>query len=302
MAFQEYLVGKHFLNQRTSESIHKALTHFDESIKADPQFALPYTSMAFAYTLIGVAGYGSIPRNIAESKAKSAVMQALEIDSTLAEAHAALAYIKFRIDWDWAGAEKEFKKAIELKPGYATAHEWYGLFLGVNVQLDAALKEMQQAYELDPLAANVGTGLSRIYYFRGDFDKSIEQANRTLEPDPGYAEGYFTAAMTYLQMNQYDKAEASLKKAIELSGRRPVMVGMLGALYARAGKPEEAANILTELESGAVNNDKLYAIAMVKTHTGQVDEAFDIFEKLMEEKYGVLIYMKVQRQRSATGR
>ncbi|HEX6181662.1 MAG TPA: adenylate/guanylate cyclase domain-containing protein, partial [Chitinophagaceae bacterium] len=106
-AFQEYLAGKHFLNQRTQESIQKALIHFEEAIKADPQFALPYTSLAYAYTLIGAAGYGNFPRDIVEEKAKTAVMKALEIDSTLAEAHAALGYIKFRMDWDWTGAEAE---------------------------------------------------------------------------------------------------------------------------------------------------------------------------------------------------
>ncbi|HYF30063.1 MAG TPA: adenylate/guanylate cyclase domain-containing protein [Chitinophagaceae bacterium] len=295
VAFQEYLVGKHYLNQRTSEGIHKALTHFEESIKADPQFALPYTSMAYAYTLIGAAGYGNIPRSIAEGKARTAVMKALEIDSTLAEAHAALGYIKFRIDWDWKGAEKEFQEAIKLKPGYATAHEWYALFLAVSGRLDEALKEMHLAYELDPLAANVGNGLARIYYFREEFDKSLEQTARTMELDPEYAEGHFTAAMTYMQKKEYDKSEAELKKAIELSGRRPVMVGMMGALYGRQGRIEEAKAILSELQAGPPNNDKLYAIAMIKSHIGEVDESFNIFDKLMDEKYGILIYMKVQR-------
>ena len=145
MAFQEYLIGKHFLNQRTPESIQTALIHFEKSIKQDSAFALPYASLAYCYTLIGVAGYGNIPETVAETKAKEAVMKALRIDATLAEAHAALGYIKFRIDWDWKGAEKELKRAIELKPGYATAHEWYALFLAVHARLDEALKEMQDS-------------------------------------------------------------------------------------------------------------------------------------------------------------
>ena len=109
---------------------------------------MAYTKLAYAYTLMGVAGYGHIERSVAETKSKQAVMKALELDPALAEAHAALAYIQFRVDWDWDGAEKEFKKAIELKPGYATAHEWYSLFLAVQGRLDESLAEMNKAYML----------------------------------------------------------------------------------------------------------------------------------------------------------
>ncbi|MGZ5189842.1 MAG: adenylate/guanylate cyclase domain-containing protein, partial [Flavisolibacter sp.] len=135
-AFEDYLIGKHLLNQRTSESIQNAITYFEKSIQQDRNFALAYASLAYAYTLVGVAGYGNIPREVAEAKARESVMKALEIDETLAEAHAALGYIKFRIDWDWDGAEKELKRAIQIKPSYATAHEWYALFLAIKGRLD----------------------------------------------------------------------------------------------------------------------------------------------------------------------
>ena len=294
-AFQEYLTGKHFLNQRTQESIQKAIIHFEEAIKADPQFALPYTSLAYAYTLVGAAGYGNIPREIAESKAKTAVMKALEIDSTLAEAHAALGYIKFRIDWDWKGAETEFKKAIAFQPGYATAHEWYGLFLAVTTRFDEALREMKRAYQLDPMSPNVSNGLARIYHFRGEPENALEQVNKTLEIDPGYAEAHFSKGMVYFGMDEYEKSEVELKKAAELAGRRPVMLGMLGSLFAKQNKTDEANSILAELQAPPMTNDKLYATAMIKIYLGQVDEGFDIMEKLMDEKYGVLIYMKAQQ-------
>ncbi|MFN2439013.1 MAG: adenylate/guanylate cyclase domain-containing protein, partial [Chitinophagaceae bacterium] len=172
LAFEEYLIGKNVLNKRTPESIKAAITHFEKSIQEDAEFALPYASLAYCYTLIAAAGYGSIPGNVAETKAKEAVMKALQIDETLAEAHAALGYIKLRIDWDWKGAEKEFKRAIELKPGYATAHEWYALFLAIHARLDEALREIQKAYELDPLSLNVNTGVARIYHFRNEYDKA----------------------------------------------------------------------------------------------------------------------------------
>ena len=295
MAYQEYLIGKHLLNQRTSESIQGALSHFEKSIEEDPGFALPYTQVAYCYTLIGVAGYGSIPRPVVESKAKSAVMKALELDSTLAEAHAALGYIKFRIDWDWAGAEKEFKRAIELKPGFSQAHEWYALLLGIKVRLDESLEEMQTAYNLDPLSPNINNGLARVYHFRHEYTKALEQIKKTIELEPTYAEGHFTSGMTYFRLKDYKIAEKELRQAIDLSHGRPVMLGMLGRVLIAQGKIEEVKKILEGLETQPVNNDKLYAIAIIKNFLGDKDEAFKIFEKLAADKYGIMIYMRVEK-------
>jgi TolB-like protein/class 3 adenylate cyclase/Flp pilus assembly protein TadD len=295
IAFEEYLVGKNFLNKRTPESIQAAVTHFEKSIQTDTEFALPYASLAYAYTLIAAAGYGNIPSNIAEAKAKDAAMKALQIDETLAEAHAALGYIKFRIDWDWKSAEKEFKRAIELKPGYATAHEWYALFLAVHVRLDEALREMQKAYELDPLSPSVNNGLARIYYFRNEPDKAVNQINKTLALDSNYAEAHFTAGITYLKMKEYEKSVTELKKAITLANRRPVMLGVLGAAYAKQGKKDEAKKMLAELETPPLNNDKFYATAFIKLNLGQTTEALGIWEKLVDEKYGIMIYLKVEK-------
>ena len=294
-AFQEYLIGKHFLNQRTSESIQASVQHFEKSIQQDPSFVLPYASLAYAYTLIGVAGYGRISRDTAVTKARKAVMKALDIDETLAEAHAASGYIKFRIDWDWKGAEKELKRAIELKPGYATAHEWYALFLAIHVRLDEALQEMQKAYELDPLSPSVNTGLARIYHFRNEPDKALAQIKKTLELDPNYAEAHFTAGMTYFKIKDYEKATSALEKAVELSGRRPVMLGFLGGAYGKIGKTNEMKKLLAELETPPVTNDKLYAISYIKSNSGQAEEALDILEKLLADKYGIMIYMKVEK-------
>jgi len=294
-AFQEYLIGKHYLNQRTSENIQVSLQHFEKSMKLDSAFALPYASLAYAYTLIGVAGYGDIPREMAETKAKQAVMKALEIDETLAEAHAALGYIKFRIDWDWKGAEKELKRAIELKPGYATAHEWYALFLAIHVRLDEALQEMQKAYELDPLSSSVNTGIARIHHFRNEPEKGLAQIKKTLAIDSNYAEAHFTAGMTYSKITEYEKAVEALEKATALSGRRPVVLGVLGAVYGKMGRGDEMKKIVAELESAPVTNDKLYALSYIKSSLGQTDEALDILEKLLDERYGIMIYMKVEK-------
>ncbi|MBL7697903.1 MAG: tetratricopeptide repeat protein [Chitinophagaceae bacterium] len=294
-AYQEYLIGKHNLNKRTSESIQAAIIHFEKSVEEDPLFALPYTQIAYCYTLVGAAGYGNVPRPLAESKARSAVMKALELDSMLAEAHAALGYMKFRIDWDWAGAEKSLKKAIELKPSYSTAHEWYGLMLGITVRLDEALREMKTAYELDPLSPSVSNGLARVYHFRQEDKKALQQVMKTLELEPDYAEGHFSMGMSYFRLKDYENAEKELEKAIQLSGRRPVMLGMLGRTLLADGKKEEAKKLLDELQSPPSNNDKLYAGAIILNYMGHDEEAFKIFEKLVEEKYGIMLYLRVER-------
>ena len=295
-AYHDYLIGKHFLNQKTSESIQTAINLFERAISKDPAYALPYASLAYAYTLMGVAGYGHIPREVATGKAKAAVMKALELDPNLAEAHAALGYIEFRVDWDWPGAEKEFRRAIALKPSYATAHEWYALFLAIQGRLDPALSEMRKAYALDPLSPVINTGLARIYQFRNEFDQALFWINKTLARDSLYADAHFTKGMIYSRMHQYETSLASYRKAIALSNGRPIILGALGLSYGQLGRRAEAARILTQLETPPVNNDKLYAISMIKSSLGQNDEAFDILEKLLEEKYGVMIYMKVEEE------
>lgn len=295
-AYQEYLIGKHFLNQRTSESIQTGVQHFERAIAHDPNFTLPYPALAYSYTLIGAAGYGGSNRELTDNSAKKAVNTALKLDSGMAEAYAASGYVKFRLDWDWDGAEADFKKAIELKPAYATAHEWYALYLAVRGRQEEALREIKLAYELDPLSSSVNTGMARIYHFSNELEKALSQIQRTLKIDPSYGEAHFTAGMTYYKMKDYSSAHREMSKAIELSGRRPVMLALLATNYIKQKKPAEARKILKELEEAPVNNDKLYAIAVIKIAMGDFDDSFEIMEKLVKEKYGVMIYLKVQRE------
>jgi adenylate cyclase len=295
-AYHDYQIGKHYLNKKTAESIQMAISLFERAISLDPAYALPYATLAYAYTLMGVAGYGHMPREVATAKAKAAVLKALELDPNLAEAHAALGYIEFRVDWDWPGAEKEFRRAIALNPSYATAHEWYALFLAIHGKLDPALVEMRKASSLDPLSPVINTGLARIYQFRNEFDKALAQVNKTLGKDSLYADAYFTKAMIYSRMQQYEASIAPYRKAIALSNRRPIILGALGLSYGQLGRTAEAGELLAELQAPPQNNDKLYAISMIKSSLGQHEEAFDILEKLLEDKYGVMIYMKVEEE------
>jgi adenylate cyclase len=295
-AYHDYLIGIHYLNKKTAESIQTAISLFERAIDQDPRYALPYASLTYAYTLMGVGGYGNIPPEVATHKAKAAVMQALKLDPTLAEAHAALGYIKFRIDWDWPGAERAFRRAIALKPGYASAHEWYALFLATQERYNEALREMRQAYLLDPLSPSVNTGLARIYQFRGEYDRALAQINKTIALDTLFADSYFVKGKIFSKKKQYKAAIQEFRKAADLSNRRPIILAAMGTNYSRIGRTAEARKLLAELQAPPVNNEKMYAATMIQSSLGQTEEAYTILEKLVKEKYGALVYMKVEKE------
>jgi TolB-like protein/class 3 adenylate cyclase len=179
-AYRLYLLGKQQLNQRTGESIQNGLLFFQDAIELDPTFALAHVGVADCYILIGGAGYGSFPRERAIDFAKNAINTAHQLDETLAEAYNSLAYLKFRLEWDWKEAEINFKRAIELKPGYASAYEKYALYLAVLGRYVESLPLMYRAYELDPLSTSASTGIGRIYHFSQQYDRGEEQVNHTL--------------------------------------------------------------------------------------------------------------------------
>ena len=294
-AFEEYLLGKHYLNVRTTESIHTAVVHLEKSVALDPDFALAHATLAYCYSLLSGAGFGMLPEGPAHQKARDAVQRALALDETLAEAHAALAYIKFRIDWDWDQADAEFRRAIELKPGYSTAHEWYALFLAMHKRLDESLREMKIALELDPMSVAVNNGLGRVYHYRGEIDKAVAQFQRTLLIDPGYGESYFSLSMAYLRMHRYAEAEDQMTKALELTGRRPVMLAMLGCIYAQSDRKTEAEKLLAEMSEPATDEDKMYARAVILLSLKRTSEAITLLNRLVDVKYSVLVYMNVEQ-------
>jgi tetratricopeptide (TPR) repeat protein len=282
------------LNKRTGEEVMKAIASFGRAVELDSSFALPYAGLAEGYTLAGGAGYGSLPRELAIERARSFAQKAIALDDTLADAHAALAYMKFRIDWDWAGAEADFKRALALKPGYARAHEWYALFLAIQRRLPAALTEMQLAWRFDPLSPSVSNGVGRILHFQRRFEEAVRQFEKTLALDPAYAEAYFSLGITYGQLGRYDEAIKALEAAIRLSGRRQVMVTMLGFTYALAGRRDEAQKIREELVAQSkTTHVSPYHFGLIAFGLGNADVAMEYFERALDEKDGILIYLPV---------
>jgi len=291
-AYKLYLLGRVHLSKRTGEEVVRAIDFFAQAVEKDPSFALAYAGLAECYTLAGNAGYGSLPRTEAIANAKKFAAQAITLDESQAEAHASLAYVKFRIDWDWTGAEKEFQRALQLKPGYARAHEWYALYLSIMGRFDDAMKEMMRAQDLDPLSTSVSTGIGRIYHFEYKTEQAVVQFKKTLELDPEYAEAYFGLGMTYTVAGRYDEAVSVYKKAIQLSGNRLVMLSMLGHAEALAGHHDEARKIIQNLHQlSRTAHVSPYYFGILEMGLGQMDAAYRYFEKAYEERDGILIFL-----------
>jgi len=292
-AYQAYLKGRYFWSKRTEEALKKGIEHFQQAAEIDPSYALAYVGLADCYTLLGAAGYNSPPPGEAISKAKQAATKALQIDDALAEAHASLAFVSFRFDWNWPAAESEFKCSVELNPNYPTARQWYAVFLSVMGRHEEAIQQITRAQEIDPLSLSVGAAVGRVFHFARQYERAIEQFERTLEMDPNFAEGHFDLGLTYMQELRYEEAIAEFKCAIDLSGGRTLMRAILGRAYAMSGRTDEARAILRELtqlvERGQVSS---FVLALIFIGLGENDLAFESLERAYAERFGLLVYLK----------
>lgn len=293
-AYELLLLGRSYFNQRTPESVQKSLEYFQQAIQHDPLYASAYSNLADTYSLLAV-GYGSLPVLKALPKAKEAALKAIALNENLAEAHASLAYVLFRLEWNWKGAEKEFKRAIELQPSYARAHETYALYLSMQSRLDEALFEMKRAFELDPLSSSVGTGLSRVLQFRGELDEAIAQCKKTIDLHPEYAEAHFALAMIYGQKGLNDESLVEFKRAAELSGKRPIVLAVQAYLYRKIGKKAEARQLLDELlERAKTTYISQVVLGEAYIAVGEMDRAFECFDKAYQERDPILQYFKIE--------
>jgi TolB-like protein/class 3 adenylate cyclase/Flp pilus assembly protein TadD/predicted Ser/Thr protein kinase len=294
-AHRLFLLGLFHLNKRTAADIVKAIRYFEDAIAIDQNYPHAYAALADCYTLVASAGYNILPVPEATTKAQQAVTKALELDETLAEAHTSLAYVRFRLDWNWAEAEAEFRRAIELKPGSSRSHEWYGLFLSIKGRNEEALAEMRRAHELDPLSSGVSTGVGRVLQLGRRYDEAAAQLRRTIAMDSTYADAHFILGMTLALQKKHREGIKELETALRLSGRRPVIYARLGVAYAEAGRSREAEAIFDDLvrmvQAGKLSS---YYLAIVHIGRHEYEKAVDAFERAYEEHEGLLIYMNVE--------
>ncbi len=291
-AYESYLKGRYFWNKRTAEGLKVALAYFNQAIDEDPNYAQAYSGLADTYALLGDWQYAVMTPKEAFPKAKAAATKALALDSTLGEAHNSLAFILDGFDWDLDSGGKEFQRAIELNPGYATAHHWYAWHLSLLGRYDEAIVEMRKAENLDPLSLIINADLAELLVLAHVYDESIRQSRKTIEMDPNFALAHNQLAQAYLQIHMYDEAVAELQKAVQLSGRSPTCIANLARAFVASGNRSEAVKLLKELKKRASPGySNASEIAMIYASFGDMEQAMSWLEKGYEERFnpGVLL-------------
>jgi TolB-like protein/DNA-binding winged helix-turn-helix (wHTH) protein/Flp pilus assembly protein TadD len=278
-AYDAYLKGRFFWYRRSSPDLSKAVEYFQQAIERDPTYAPAYSGLSDAYRMSGL----QVPPRECMPKAEAAARKALALDETLAEAHASLAGVLYRYQWDWEGAEKEFQRSLELDPNYAEGHRAYAVYLLTVRRNEEAVTEARRARELSPLSPVINVELAGTLVRIGRYDEAIQQAHKTLEIDPQFARAYTALAAAYEGQGDRPKAMAALEKATSISGRAGG--AWLGYLYGIDGRRREASAILAALEE---RSRKQYVspqhFAVVHLGLGHTEEAFTLLEKAYEER------------------
>jgi len=290
-AYEAYLQARYFANlsaQRSGAS-RQSVLHYQKAIEIDPNYALAYAGLAETYAF-------SLPTHEAMPKARDAALKALALDDTLPEAHSALGLVKLFYEWDWAGAERAFKRAIALDPGSAAAHYRYVYYLWAQGRVEEAIAEASLAAELDPFSPTINNDLGRAYYYARQYDRAIEQYKKALELDPNYSLAHFFLGIAYEQKGLHDQAIAEFRKARELAGdsrlaeslgQRYATSGFRGALEAWAEDWE------TGVEQGRVQPT---SVALIYARLGDRNKAFEWLEKSYRERTRAMVYLRVEPQ------
>jgi eukaryotic-like serine/threonine-protein kinase len=288
-AHDAYLKGRYYWNKRTPDSLNKSLYYFQQALEKDPRYALAYVGLADSYAL--ASQWGHSPRE-ANERSKVAAMKALEIDSTLAEAHTSLAAAMWNL-WDWNTAEKEFKHAIELNPNYATAHQWFSSYLSTKRDPAGAIREARRALELDPLSLIINANLGGVLFDAHRYDEALQQCRKTIELEANFAVAHDCIGMVYVQMKKFSDAIPELRRAVLLSGS-PLSLGELGYAYAVSGYKSRARSILYELKHPTKGTYVApYPIAAVYAGLGEKKEALTWLRKAYADRGVELLWLQV---------
>ncbi len=289
-AYEAYLRGRHFWNQGTDADAWKAIEWFERALDRDAGYALAYSGIANCHgRLVWFSAASPIAGG---AKAKEAAMRALELDPELSEAHASMALVHFWYEWDWASAEREFRRATELRPNYADAHNWYAAFLNAMGRCDEAMAEQRLAEDLDPLSLTIAMNGADPHYFQRRFDGAIEHLERVLRRDPRFFPAQYNLGRSYALKGLYTEALEVFETAARLSGNRQAGAA-LAFVYARAGMPHEAKKMLEEMEqAGAVRYLASPQFALIHLGLGEAEKALDRLERGFEERSYFLIYLR----------
>ncbi len=287
-AREAYLRGAYWLTRGSANAAGKARQYMEKATEIDPAFPQPYVGLAYAYMFLG--NYGQIPQTEARPKTKAFAQKALELDDSLGDARLALAGIMLEDEWNFAEAEKEFRRATEESPNSALAHQWFSIFLSEIGRFEEAIPEMKKAYELDPLSLRVAVDVGRAHYWARHYDQAIDQYRKVLELDPNYSGAHSLLGLALLERRQYDEAIAELQKGVALLNTKTGYSLWLGYAYAVAGRKADAEKMLAiQFEERAQRHAAAPAIALTYLGMGDKDKALAWLETAYKERDGVTL-------------
>jgi TolB-like protein/DNA-binding winged helix-turn-helix (wHTH) protein/Flp pilus assembly protein TadD len=293
-AYEDYLKGRYYWNKRSVEALNKAIEYFERATKEDPNYALAYAGLADCYGIIGAAIVGTVPARDVAPKAEAAARRALELDPTLAEAQTSLATVSLNYKWDWQGAESGFKKAIQLDPNYATAHQRYSLYLIAMGRTQDSLREIQQALKIDPFSVSMNFSEGWRLFMARDYKGAIRQLKVAIDMDPTFALAHMVLGQAYAQDKQLSLANTELQQAIKLSGDSSPALAALARVYALSGQQSNARLVLERLKSQQTRNYvSPFYLSEVYASLGDQDSAMNELEKAYEDRSNSIIFLRV---------
>jgi TolB-like protein/DNA-binding winged helix-turn-helix (wHTH) protein/Tfp pilus assembly protein PilF len=291
-AYDAYLRGRYYWNQRTEAGLQKGIEFFQRAIELDPTNALAYSGLADCYTGLGYGSYLA-PKDSFPA-AKKAAARAIELDATLAEPHASLAYARLYYDWDWAEAEREFQRALALNANYATAHHWYSVYLTAMGRPQEALVQIKEAQKLDPLSLIINTDIGFESYYSGRYDEAVEQLRPVIAANPNFPLAHLWLGRTYQQKQMYEEALTEYKQAESVLRDWPVTMAAIGNVYGLSHQRPEAFTVLGDLkELSKRKYVTAYGIALVYAGLGKSDQAFAWLDRGYEERTHWLVWLKL---------
>ncbi len=291
-AYEAYLKGRYYWNKRGGDTLRRGAECFQQAIAKDPTYAAAHAGLADCASSAGWFAFLSPEEGC--GKGKALALKALELDPSLAEAHASLAWATVHYDYDFLAAEREYERSLELNPRYATAHGWFGLYLGAVGRFEEAFTELKRALCLDPLSLIINASLAWVYLCARRYDQQIEQSEKTLDLDPSFQVARWTLAVGYLQKAMYEQAIVELRKAVQISRDAPIPLGVLGEAYAAAGYRDEAEKVLQQLKEVSKRRYVTpYIIGRIYAALNQKDEALRWLETAYQERAVWMVWLKV---------
>jgi TolB-like protein/DNA-binding winged helix-turn-helix (wHTH) protein/Tfp pilus assembly protein PilF len=293
-AYEAYLKGRYFWNKRTEDGLKKSIDYYEQAISQDPKFAAAYAGMAGSYSILGS---DVLPARVASAKAHVAASKALELDPTIAEGHAELGLIEFYYDWDWTRSEQEFRRAIELNPNYATAHQWYGYYLAAMSRFQEALEEARKAQQIDPLSLSINTTLAGRYRDLHQYAQAIDLNRRTLEMDPTFVPAHIALGATYEDQGNWSQAISEYQQAVAISQNNPIALASLGSAYGHLGDQAAARKMIARLQEASKRHYvSAFDMATVFAGIGDPDSAFHWLEKAYAQRESQMAFLNITRR------